>query len=549
MINPLKVLDIALGLLTVVLLIRLVRTKKDRNKLPLPPGPPPLPVIQNLLDLPEGLEGPHWAKHKDLYGACPISSVSAFGTTIVILNDTQVTFDLLEKRSRIYSSRPAFPFGGQMVGFSGTTTLLPYGAQFRAHRKEMHACIGTRAVMARFVELEEIETRRFLFRLFEQPKDFTKHIRTTAGAIILSISHGYTIEPHGPDPFVDLADAALEAFSKSCRAGTWIVDILPFLQHLPAWLPGMKFKRTARDWRSLTMDFVDRPFAFVKAQIKNGHAIPSFASDLIEKQVSDEKDMKWIATTLYGGGADTVSRFCGEFSVSCFLLYLRILSEKQTVSAVTTFFLAMLLFPDAFKKAKEEVDRVVGHTRLPTLADRERLPYIEALEKEVLRWNNVVPMGIPHVVTEEDTYMDYRIPKGTIVLSNIWQMTHDPCTYKDPFEFKPERFLGEAPEMDSRTLVFGFGRRVCPGKELADVSLFLSIAMTVAVFNISRAKDASGREIVPVYEHSPGIISHPSPFGFTIEPRDENSVALIRAVLEDHPFEKGDAEILRSLSI
>ncbi|KAH8111221.1 cytochrome P450 oxidoreductase OrdA-like protein, partial [Phellopilus nigrolimitatus] len=485
---------------------------------PLPPGPRRLPVIQNLMDLPKGLEGPHWAKHKDLYG--PISSISAFGTTIVILNDAQITFDLLEKRSLIYSSRPTLLFGGEMVGFSDQTGLVPYGAQFRTHRKEMHAYIGTRAAMTRFIGLEELETRRFLLRLLEQPEKLVKHIRTTAGAITLKISHGYTIEPRDPDPFVELADAVLEAFSKSCQPGVWVVDILPFLRHLPSCLPGMGFKRIAREWNLMTMEFIDRPFAFVKHQMQTGHAIPSFASELIGRQVSNEKDMKWIAAALYGGGSDT------------------------TVSAVSTFFLSMLLFPDVLKKAQGEVARVVGHTRLPMLADRERLPYVEALQKEVLRWNNVVPIGVAHVVTEEDTYMGYRIPKDTMVLPNIWQMAHDPSTYNNPFEFKPERFLGEAPEMDPRTLVFGFGRRICPGKELADISLFLSIAMTVAVFNISRAKDASGREIVPNHEYSPGLISHPKPFECSIEPRDENSVMLIRAVLEEHPFEKGDAEIL-----
>lgn len=103
-------------------------------------------------------------------------------------------------------------------------------------------------------------------------------------------------------------------------------------------------------------------------------------------------------------------------------------------------------------------------------------------------------------------------------------MAHDPENYRDPFTFNPDRFLGEHPEIDSRMMAYGFGRRwvsaqsiyaclplssfnrICPGKELADSSLFIAIAMTVAVFNIKKAKDEAGHDIEPLCEYTPGII-------------------------------------------
>ena len=63
---------------------------------------------------------------------------------------------------------------------------------------------------------------------------------------------------------------------------------------------------------------------------------------------------------------------------------------------------------------------MVGVHRLPTLADREKLPYIEALVKETLRWHPVAPMGIPHACTQDDIYSGYRIPKGSLIMPNIW---------------------------------------------------------------------------------------------------------------------------------
>lgn len=90
------------------------------------------------------------------------------------------------------------------------------------------------------------------------------------------------------------------------------------------------------------------------------------------------------------------------------------------MASVNAFFLAMTKFPEAQKKAQEEIDRVVGSDRLPTVSDRDNLPYLEALIKEVLRWHTIAPMGLLHMSSEEASYSGYRIPKGSLVLCNIW---------------------------------------------------------------------------------------------------------------------------------
>ena len=84
------------------------------------------------------------------------------------------------------------------------------------------------------------------------------------------------------------------------------------------------------------------------------------------------------------------------------------------------FFLAMTLFPEVQRKAQEEIDRVIGTDRLPTFEDREDLPYVDAVVKEVLRWHPVAPMGVPHVSTEDDIYEGHFIPAGAIIMPNIW---------------------------------------------------------------------------------------------------------------------------------
>ncbi|KAG8727459.1 hypothetical protein FRC11_013136, partial [Ceratobasidium sp. 423] len=79
------------------------------------------------------------------------------------------------------------------------------------------------------------------------------------------------------------------------------------------------------------------------------------------------------------------------------------------------FFLAMVLYPEVQKKAQEELDSVVGNTRLPTFEDRPRLGYIERVIQETLRWRPVTALAVPHTCFKDDTYKGYRIPKGAIV--------------------------------------------------------------------------------------------------------------------------------------
>jgi cytochrome P450 len=84
------------------------------------------------------------------------------------------------------------------------------------------------------------------------------------------------------------------------------------------------------------------------------------------------------------------------------------------------FLLALLLHPEVQQAAQAEIDRIIGPDRLPTLADRDSLPYIEALLKEVHRWHTVAPMGLAHQADEDIIYNGFLIPKGAVLMANAW---------------------------------------------------------------------------------------------------------------------------------
>ncbi|KAL1718970.1 cytochrome P450 [Schizophyllum commune] len=482
---------------------------RRRHSLPLPPGPPSLPIIGGLLSMPGEKEWLTFAEWGRKYG--DICSVSVLRQPMIIINSPRIAMDLLDRRSAIYSDRPSIAFGGDFVGWSRTTVLLRYGARHRASRRLMQQVIGTQSAVHKFDEIEASEVLKFLKNLLDTPDDFAEHVRHMTGSIILRISYGYHALPR-EDPFIKLANEATEQFALATSPGGFLANLVPPLLSLPDWSPGAGFKSIGRAWRETLDCMADLPYAFVKSQLSDGKAESSFTADILGSHrnitAEEEFDLKWSAASLYSGGADT------------------------TVASINAFIRFMTTNPDVQARAQAEVDGVVGTDRLPTMEDRPHLPYVNALVLEVLRSHVVVPTGAPHRVTEDDVYEGNFIPKGSLIMPVLWSMLHDERKYRHPMEFWPDRFLateGRQPEKDPRTICFGFGRRICPGRELADISLFLACASILSVIEIRKWKDGDV-EVAPVEGQTSGSISHPLPFKCSIRPRSAKAAALIRDV-------------------
>jgi len=213
------------------------------------------------------------------------------------------------------------------------------------------------------------------------------------------------------------------------------------------------------------------------------------------------------------------------------------LTGGQTVSALATFVLAIVTHPEVQIKAQKELESVLGRDRLPEFGDRQSLPYINAIVKEVLRWNPVAPLGLPHMTTNDDEVDGYFVPAGTIIIGNSWGILHDPTIYPDPSRFNPERFMTKGDNqylsaMDPLTVCFGYGRRVCPGRFTADSHLWITIASMLSVFDISTAADELGKPIKVTPAFSTGMISHPLPFKFSMKPRGASATSLIEQTAE-----------------
>ncbi|KAG9091821.1 hypothetical protein FS749_016223 [Ceratobasidium sp. UAMH 11750] len=471
---------------------------------PLPPSPRSYPIIGNLLSMPsrdEHLGFIEIGKQLDV----KTFSLSVFGTVIVVLNSLEDAVNLLETRSSIYSDRPRIPMVVEpsLLDWAGVPTLLPYGDRWRMTRRMMHRWLRREPAVA-FQPSQQHQALLLLQRLLgmsdqlSSSKELELEIYRTMASTIIYSAYGRKIESRN-DPFLLEAKIAVENLTRACLASNFMVNSFPVLNRLPDWFPGTGWKKTAKEWREQAKNAVNRPYNWAKNEMDKTTHEPSMVESMLGQaeqlgvEPSEVDDfVKEVAFILFGAGTDT------------------------TTNTIMVFFTAMLLFPEAQKKAQREIDLVIGQERLPTMEDRARLPYIERLIQELLRWRPIVPNGGPHACYKDDVYKGYRIPKGAIVIANIWAMCHDANVYKDPETFEPDRFLD--PSIPAPP-TFGFGRRICPGIHYAGSSLFICITSILATFNIEMARDERGTEIVPLPLGENSLIYYPVPFKLKLVPR------------------------------
>ncbi|KAG2126009.1 cytochrome P450 [Suillus bovinus] len=524
-----------------------------------PPGPSPLPIIGNILDITLKelwLTAFKWAR---TYG--PVTHIRIFNQSLVFLNTPKAVFDLLDKRGSIYSDKPHLIMAGELCGCKNMAAFTPYGDRARRQRKLMQKAFGP-AVIPRYHGLMEMESRPFLSRLVSSPLQFQEHIRRYAGGLTLLVVYGHQVKSND-DPFLSLAEECVDILANHIASGggIWPVDIFPALKHLPMWFPGASFKRNAQIWKAKMEEFVDRPYEFVKNEIRKGTANPSFVSTLLEPpKLSSSLDAFFESTIPTddetcpsdcdssfssdntNAAKDTIT-YDHDHEIRWTANSMYSASIDTTITTLSHFILAMVQHPHVLRRAQAELDEVLGSRgdgarssqsvakRLPTFEDRAKLPYCDAVFTETLRWGVPVPLSLPHRLTQTDTYEGMHIPQGSLVFGNIWAIMRDPALYQDPEVFEPERWLADGEEAgkerDPRAFVFGFGRRRCPGTHLVESSIWLLITSMLATLDIRKARDERGVEIEPVVKFENAVFRIPSPFVCDIRPRSEEALRLI----------------------
>ncbi|KIK59231.1 hypothetical protein GYMLUDRAFT_262044 [Collybiopsis luxurians FD-317 M1] len=375
----------------------------------------------------------------------------------------------------------------------------PYDDGWKAQRKIVNQAFPPGDI-GRFHQ-KLLSATHELLQILIQTHDFTKDLQSWASVFILDVVYG--IHAKETDSYLTTAVKAIKSLAYAATPGLFYVDQISILKYVPEWFPGATFKRQAREWNDLRIKMTDTFNAL-------GTATPSLTSvaleqiDLSQNTREQEECIKKAAATAYAGGADT------------------------SVVALQSFVAFMLMHPEIQHKAHSELDKIFGPGDLPSFSDEQSLPYITAIVRETLRLQPVAPLGIPHLVTQDDIYEGFLIPKGSIVISNAWSMCHDEKVYPDPNQFNPSRFLDAEGKLnpnikDPSGATFGFGRRICPGKHIALASLFIVIASILTCYTIEPELDEHGEPVKPEVEWNPEptLLNNPLPFKCQFVPRSK----------------------------
>ncbi|EIW84503.1 cytochrome P450 [Coniophora puteana RWD-64-598 SS2] len=451
------------------------RNRHDINAYP--PGPSGLPLLGNVYQIDGMAPWMTFTEWKDTYG--DVVYCRQLGTELVILSSEEAARDLLDKRSSNYSDRMHMAMM-EPYGFKYNTVFILHDDIWRLHRRIAHHSLREHHVnMFRPTQLRFSDV--LLENLAANPDKYHDHFQRFSGSVVLSATFDHDVVDNDDLLTRVVTDTTSLTNRLTSPGNTVLMNFLPILQYVPTWVPGGW--RNAAAARKKTERMLNLPFELLNAKIVSGMAGHSIALDALEgleetnKVDNFEEVVKGACMTLYAAGEETV------FLSNARRDHLTDIDFK-TASTMMVFLLAMCRNPDAQRRAQQEIDAVIGADRLPDYNDRGLLPYVEAVYREVLRWYPVAPLGIPHASTNDDVYGDWFIPKGSTIIANVWAMSHNPAKYPEPSAFKPERFLDAHGQLtdDNVSYIWGFGRRICPGRHFATNSVWIAIVRMLAAF-------------------------------------------------------------------
>ncbi|KAI7658152.1 putative cytochrome P450 [Hortaea werneckii] len=517
------------GLLLATIVYFLYNTGRRDGRLP--PGPPTLPILGNIHQIPK--QGVHfqfteWARQ---YGG--IYTLKLGTGTAAVITDPRLVKQLLDKKSSKYAERPR-SYVANLIAGGDHILLMDYGNQWCETRKLFHSQFTEKMVETEHIKVQEAEARQMLRDYLVEPEQHMLHPKRYSNSITMSLVWGVRTPTAHTRHMHRLYDV-MEVWSKVMETGaTPPVDIYPFLHWLPQrvftnWIDRATHVRN--EMNKLYADFL-HDIRLRRSRVGNRG---SFMDKVLDAAASEKRpegltfsdhELYFMGGTATEGGSDT------------------------SASIITAFVQAMVAYPEIQRKAQTQIDSVVGPDRSPTWQDYPRLPYIAQCVKETMRWRPVTPLAFPHALAEDDWISEnetqYLLPKGTTIILNAWGLHHDPTRFANPSTFDPDHYattstspttllatdLANGPWEKRDHYGYGAGRRFCPGAHLAERNLFLAMAKLLWGFDILPSKkDKKARrdlDLDPRTGYSEGFLVCAKDFGAEFEVRGAEREATIR---------------------
>nr|ARO89866.1 cytochrome P450 Cyp2u1 [Andrias davidianus] len=484
-----------------------------------PPGPRPWPVVGNFgwlfipgmwcagrgrrgLAVPTlrgALRAPHLALTHLARQYGNIYSLFIGSRMLVVLGDFPTVREAMVTYAEVFSERPSLPMITIITKRRGIV-FAPYGPVWRQQRKFSHSTL--RHFGLGKLSLEPKVNEEFKYVKEEMLKCGTGAfspfpiINNAVSNIICSISFGRRFD-YTDEEFTTMLNLMSRGLEISVNSHAILSNLCSWLYYLPF--------GPFKELRQIEIDIT----AFLKRIIGQHRETldmenPRDFIDMYLLQVAEENKISSESSF----NEDYLFYIIGDLFIA---------GTDTTANTILWSILYMCLNPDIQEKVQAEIDAVIGHDRPPTMTDKSGMPFTEATIMEVQRMTVVVPLSIPHMASETTVFQGYTIPKGSVIVPNLWAVHRDPNIWEKPNDFNPRRFLDENGQVLKKDafIPFGIGRRVCMGEQLAKMELFLMFVNLMQSFSFLLADHTKE----PMLEGRFGLTLAPYPFDIKITTR------------------------------
>nr|AJD87470.1 cytochrome P450 CYP76AD14 [Basella alba] len=439
-----------------------VLPKNPKQRLRLPPGPKPLPIIGNVLEL--GSK-PHrsFTNLAKVHG--PLISLRLGSVTTIIVSSSHVAKEMFLKNDQSLSSNRTIPHSVTAGDHHKLTmSWLPVSPKWRSFRKittfhllspqRLDACCSLRQAKVQQLFEYVLQCSRT-----GQPVDIGKAAFTTSLNLLSKLFFSLELAHHRStksQEFKDLIWNIMEDIGKPN-----IADHFPCLKYFD---PSGIRRRLASSFERLIevfQDIIRQRMSLSFGSSHNNDVLDVLLGLYNQKELTMD-EINHLLVDIFDAGTDTTSSTF-EWSMAELMKNRRIM-----------------------EKAQAEILHVLGKNSYIQESDISKLPYLRAIIKETLRLHPPTVFLLPRKADADVELYGYVVPKDAQILVNLWALGRDPAVWENPDEFSPDRFMGSEIDVKGRDfglLPFGAGRRICPGMNLAIRMLTLMLATLLRSFD------------------------------------------------------------------